>query len=431
MKSKTSIGAIIFYALTLMFYSCQTVAEDTTPSEMCQLEIRTKVSGQIPTENLQKEEICLYVYDSAKKQRSTHSGSMEGGLKFNLPHGDYTLVAVTSIPSDYLGKKMKFEDVIKLNDKNVMSVPMLYGRTSINVRKKSCKAVVNLQSAMARVKVKISGIREAESVKLKLADISCGLRMDGNISEEGKISTIECVKDGFDYVADSYILPCIHKSVPLSLEVQHSNEIKTYGYTIPISIKANTPYEINASYTDGSGIESDFIINEWNKPVVISIDFGPDGTDGKVNDGDEDKNNDDESSDSQIPKVGTIWKDGLVSAISTNKKYVLLMSVDGWYGSISEFNPAPTYSAGGHKWQIPTDEQAKGMAKQVLNVGIDKINTVLNSIGGESVDSDERFLCLKKDEFYTFKFSKTQRITKAGDKKEYLLRLVSIVKITE
>lgn len=432
MKNQHLICAVIIYALTSLLYSCQTIADEKLPTEECRLKITTKKTADIAKATSRKDSVCLYIYNSKDKLQTTSQCNIEEEFDLKLPQDNYTIIAISGMPEEYIGKKMNLDDAIKMGEKNISPVPIFYGRTSANLKKKTHRTIVHMQSTMARMKIKISGIREAESVKLKLADICSELSFDGNCNNECGISTIDCHKEGFDYMADIYMLPSLHNYVPISIEVEKSAEIKNYSYRLQHAIKANTPYEIIASYSEGTGIEGNFIIEDWESPVIINIDFGPGITDGQNDTDNENENDkDDEGGETnpQIPEIGTIWKGGLVTALSSDNKYVLLMSVEEWYGNIYEFDTAPDYSAGEHKWHIPTDTEAKAMAQQIMECGIDNINTALRTAKGDELDTDQRHLCLKKEEFYTYKFSKSQRITKAGEKKEYSLRLVTSIKI--
>ena len=80
-------------------------------------------------------------------------------------------------------------------------------------------------------------------------------------------------------------------------------------------------------------------------------------------------------------------------------------------------------------WEIPTESQARLMTE---SLDIDEMNQELSAMYGDEIQvtkgsSNVRYLCEKAEK--TFSFAENTKITKAGAKTKYRLRLVQTIRV--
>jgi len=130
-----------------------------------------------------------------------------------------------------------------------------------------------------------------------------------------------------------------------------------------------------------------------------------------------------------IPSIGTIWNGMIVADVSNDMETsLLLMTLDEWEGTISMLDDilSDCNVNGISGWRLPSHDEASllrarfsGSARTDLNERIAEYDEDLLGLDGE-----ERYLCVKGDMFYSFKFVEGASITKAGEKRSYYIRLV-------
>lgn len=127
-----------------------------------------------------------------------------------------------------------------------------------------------------------------------------------------------------------------------------------------------------------------------------------------------------------------------VDSLSPHVAELTLMSLADWGKLMSAYSEAPHAASDTAKcyiefglsgWSIPSETEARRM-KDSLNV--DEMNVELAAMYGDGIhvtdgSSNARYLCEKAEK--TFSFAENTKITKAGAKTKYRLRLVHTIRV--
>ena len=153
----------------------------------------------------------------------------------------------------------------------------------------------------------------------------------------------------------------------------------------------------------------------------VSFDFG---TVGKPDTG----NPDFDALD--LPDIGTIWNGAIVADVieAPTGAEILLLSLEEWDATTAQVEDITEgYSVNEISgWRLPSYEEAQmfrnrfcGEVRLSLNALISEYDENLYGLDGE-----ERYLCNKEGEFYSFVFSAGKNIYPAGTQRSYYVRLV-------
>lgn len=150
------------------------------------------------------------------------------------------------------------------------------------------------------------------------------------------------------------------------------------------------------------------------------------------------------------PSPGTLWRSHLIGAVENatiHEAELLLVSLQEWQGVVSAFHAtspseatelASAYQEGElTDWSIPSKEEAKTLQSAIGGDRLSATNLTLKKKGASLLIDNEkdaegnnvRYLC--ENGSYTFTWNAgTSKISKAGSKRSYYLRLVKRVKVT-
>ena len=111
------------------------------------------------------------------------------------------------------------------------------------------------------------------------------------------------------------------------------------------------------------------------------------------------------------------------------------MTLDEWTATVSQVDGLiAEYNVDGvTDWRIPDYEEAKLLRDNLSGDERVSLNECIADYDGglPIVDGEERYLCEKSDDYYSFIFSDGTAITKAGSKRTYYVRLVKYSKFKQ
>ena len=83
-------------------------------------------------------------------------------------------------------------------------------------------------------------------------------------------------------------------------------------------------------------------------------------------------------------------------------------------------------------WRLPTRDEAIVLRSRFSGDNRLEINKLIAEYDDTlwHIDADERYLCMKGDLYYSFKFTGGTSITKAGDKTVHYVRLVKTYRVS-
>ena len=194
-----------------------------------------------------------------------------------------------------------------------------------------------------------------------------------------------------------------------------------YEYTYSGRPEAGRFFNLSGSYSDAVSVTGSVIVDNWNGVDEVSFDFG---TVGKPDTG----NPDFDALD--LPDIGTIWNGAIVADVieASTGAEILLLSLEEWDATTAQVEDITEgYSVNEISgWRLPLYEEAQmfrnrfcGEARLSLNALISEYDENLYGLDGE-----ERYLCNKEGEFYSFVFSAGKNIYPAGTQRSYYVRLV-------
>ena len=434
-------GAFIVFCCILAT-SCQRFddeSEELVEANAVTLKVMTRSADETP--------IQYPVYMFAFTVDGKYAGSEtilseDEDIIFNLPKGEYQLVAFSGISDDYvIPEKPTAEDVITFTNGQFAQNPLMQGMADVTLTGKNTKATVVLSYIVAAVQVRLNNIPNATSVQISIAPLFPSLSFIGDYEGDGQRITLTCQKDEEDSWTHDviYIFPGASNKTTFSITIEEEGEVQTFGYTYAGSPEANHAFNIVGNYDETLSLEGFLEANGWEDPINVNFTFGngeegqtipddPNGEDeGEVTTSNETPTNISE----EIPKVGDIWNDCIVADVTnvTNTSAdLLLLSLEEWEGLTKECKETYNgYSVNGiGNWRMPTDIEAKNISDTFHGSSLTALNTKIKKRAYNEVpiSSTERYLCVKGKYYYSFMYANGKRITKAGSQTVYLIRPV-------
>lgn len=351
-------------------------------------------------------------------------------VRLDLPSGKYRIVAVAGYAKGYVMPSVKnWNDEIALSTDEAPETPLMLGRADIELNSGTVnKLEILLSYSVAALDVSLSGVpSEVTEVGITVSPFYSSMNLKGEYKASEYSLGMVCVSDTAGQWTSPlrYVFPGSSEETVFSIAFKMKDGAKvTHGYVWKETPKANQPYHLKGNYTGNLMLNGAFGIIGWGQSEEVEFEFGFTGESGNEDD-------DFGSDSSELPKVGDFWNGALVVDVSETDDSgteVLLMSLNEWSALVSEVgNITSAYSINGISgWRLPTDGEAQmlkdaysGDAREALNERILAYDSKLAGIDGE-----ERYLCMKAAAFYSFAFVDETKITKAGEKKTYLVRLV-------
>ena len=444
-----TLSYLIYIIMVCCVFSCQQLPEDDGwMSEGGEKTLKVKVRSAGDAEIVYP----LYLYAFTGKGKLVASQTIAGAeddMALPLAKGDFQVVALSGASDDYqLPESPDLDDVIVLSATDGADTPLMVGRANVEVGDaEESSAQITLTYVVAALNVKLKDIpSNVSKVQLALSPLHSSLSMGGEYGGDSQKVKVDCslVSEGVWAAETTYIFPGKAKETVFSIyfKTDDGTEV-TYGYTYQGVPEANHLFNVTGSYAGGVIVGGNFDVTDWEGSIDVEFEFGAEMV---PDDDEEDKT--DESDDEEpevklegVPEVGTIWNDMIVVDMGEADETgvdLLLMSLDEWDAYVSDADAVVDgYSVNGITgWRLPTHEEAAllrnrfcGNNLRELNELIEEYNQENNLVGNDALwgladGDDERYLCLKNGEYYSFRFVAGTSTTKAGEMRLYYVRLV-------
>lgn len=426
MNCKTFVGRNFFLLFLLLFaVSCQRPiydeAEDTEPTERS-----LKVSARSSGETSINYPAYIYAFGEDGSCVATQKMTREDPIELQLSPGKYTVVAIADLGEEYvIPAEPSLDDVITMRENNQSSRALMMGASPVTISSsKSSTISITLYYAVSLINVMLEDIPDnIEKVKLKISPLYASLSFDGEYSDKGQSTEVECKRDSKGtWSADPfYIFPGSGSKTTFSITLDDGEQEKTFGYTFNGKPEANVPFNIGGSYSGNVTVEGDLISGEWKDPVDVKFDFGnSEQTEG------EDENTPTDPELSGLPEVGSIWKDGIVANVEnagSGKANILLMSLDEWSSKTGKAQSIiDEREAEG--WYLPSSDEAHILHDVFGGDALSSVNKTLQGKGYSPLTTEQRYLYDNDDAFWAFGFKSTSQFLVAGTSVKYNIRFV-------
>ena len=431
----TPLKHILFIVLCCYaILSCQQLPEDdgwnSTEAEK-HLKVKVRSAG----EAIIDYPLYLYAFDeNGELSASQKIEDNDIDMALPLDKGEYQIVAISGTSEAYQwAEKPTLEDVITITGNQGASTALMMGKANVKINNASeATAEITLSYCVAELNVTLKDIpTNISNVELTLSPLHSTLSMDGKYEGDPQKIKIECTSDtkGTWIGRTTYIYPGSGTESILSilLKTEDGEEI-TYGHTYQGIPKANQHFNINGSYSKGIIIGGKFDVTDWEGAIEVDFTFGAD-----VVPEEETESDDTEIDLSSVPEVGSIWNGTIVADIGEadeNGVNLLLMSLDEWEATTSDISDIMDgYSVNELTgWRLPTHDEAALLRARFSGTGRLELNELIEEydpdLYGLANGEKERYLCLKNDAYYSFRFVSGTTTTKAGEKRTYYVRLV-------
>lgn len=420
---------MILLLLLLSVVSCQRPMydEEEEEEELSQASLPLKVSTRSSGDS--QINYPAYIYAFAEDGSCCASQKMKDNaqIELKLSAARYTIVAIAGMGEEYIiPENPCLDDVIVMKENNRSSRALMMGTSTVTVaNKKNTSVSVTLYYAVSLVNVTLEDIpSNVKQVKLQISPLYSSLSFTREYSGKDKSTEIACEPEtgGTWNAKPFYIFPGNSSQTVFSITLEDDSQTKTFGYTFKGKPEANVPLNIGGSYSGDINVGGNLISGEWKDPVDVKFSFG--GSDGGNDGGEEPPINPDISG---LPEVGGIWNGGIVAGIenaNSDGADILLMSLKEWSGLAADVrNVIKDEEING--WHIPIEEEAKILHGTFTGSSLDELNEIIEGLGNGDplVDIKMRYICDKGD-MYTFSFNTGTKISKAGEKTKYKIRLV-------
>ena len=411
-------------AICLHLFSCQVMEEvdESFPQEGTSLKIKARSSESAPV----PYPLSLYAFDGQGKcSASQKIESEDDRIELVLPVGSYRIVAVAGNSDEYLlPEEPKMDEVIGLED--AADVPLMMGEESVEIDGEGEVTMeIILSYVVAGVNVSLKNMpSDLSAVSFSLSPLYSSISFAGEYGGASMKAGGSCfLSEGDIWKSDTlYVFPGSSTETLFTIVLENKEGVRNkYEYTYSGRPEAGRFFIMNGSYCDGVTITGSVIGGTWNGSDEVTFDFGMFGQPDNGNDG---------YSPIQLPEIGTIWNGAIVAdviEVSTGAE-ILLLSLEEWDATTSQVGDITDgYSVNGITgWRLPSHEEAQlfrnrfcGEVRLSLNALIAEYDEDLYGLDGE-----ERYLCDKAGEFYSFVFSAGKAISQAGTQRSYYVRLV-------
>lgn len=367
-------------------------------------------------------------------------------LSLPLPVGNYFMVAVAGAKGYEIPSTPTLASIITTPSNGKLTEPLQMGSAAVQITQNTTVSIT-LYNQVAAIELSLYDIpTDATTVSTSFSLMSSGVSFDGKYSGNATITVDLAKEDEMWTTPLFYILPNNGERLTLSITTTTPSGIQTYGYTHSSPLKANTPYTLKGSFTDGFTVNGTISLAGWNKAETISFTFG-----GEDNGNDTPaipENPNEVYEVTTLPEVGSLWNGHfVVGALDIDDPDIipmLLLSLSEWTGVTSathEETPdmaaeiAAAYTEGDLTgWRIPTRREVNKMCATLGYITLEETNTFLStngivplSTGTESETKNTiRYLC--DDAAFSFTWDSEGSPSKAGSKRGYHLRLVNSVR---
>ena len=411
-------------AIFLHLFSCQVMEEvdGTIRNEEVALKIKTRSSDAAPV----PYPLSLYAFDGQGKCCASQKVVSENDrIELVLPVGTFKIVAVAGCSDEYiLPEDPTMDEVIAMD--GVADVPLMMGEESVEIDGEGDVAMeITLSYVVAGVNVSLKNIpSDVSAVSFSLSPLYSSISFTGEYGGASMKAGGSCfLSEGDVWKSDTmYVFPGSATETLLTIVLENKDGARNkYEYIYSGRPEAGRFFNLNGSYCDGITVTGSVIGGTWNGSDELTFDFGMFGQPDNGNDG---------SNPIQLPEIGTIWNGAIVADViedSTGAE-ILLLSLEEWDATTSQVGDITEgYSVNGITgWRLPSHEEAQMFRNRFCG----EVRLALNALIAEydedlyGLDGEERYLCDKAGEFYSFVFSAGKSISQAGTQRSYYVRLV-------
>lgn len=434
MKWKLSFKWLLYAAICIFLWGCQQIEEDgwgENTSGILTVETRSVENEEIPYP------LCLYAFSEDGDCITTQIvESKDEEVQVQLASGRYRIVAVAGYSDDYVLPSVdSWTDVIEMLDEDAPETPLMMGMADVKLNAETEDLLeIVLTYSVSLVDVALSNVPSGVTeVVVTMSSFYSAMNLKGEYLNPDYSFSLTCTLDtvGQWSAKPRYVFPGSSKETVLSIAFTMKDGAKTtYGYVWKDSPKANQGYHLKGDYSGNLALNGVFVIAGWEKMEDVEFAFGSSSQ----------QDEEDEEPDvdlSALPEVGSIWNGSLVVDVGEADESgadVLLMSLEEWVLTTSQIEELiSSYSVNGlSQWRLPTYEEAQLLKRSYSDDNRKALNERIAEYDEELVglDGEERYLCLKSDVYYSFIFSGGSKITKAGDKRTYYVRLVKTHRVS-
>ena len=413
-------------AICLHLFSCQVMEEvnESLPEEGTSLKIKARSSEASPV----PYPLSLYAFDGKGKCSAFQKiVNKDDRIELVLPAGNYRIVAIAGYSDAYLlPEEPTMDEVISLE--GVADMPLMMGEESIVIDGEGDVTMeITLSYVVAGVNVLLKNIpSDVSAVSFSLSPLDSSVSFAGEYGGVSMKAGGSCfLSNGNVWKSDTlYVFPGSATETLLTIVLETLGGARNkYEYTYSGRPEAGRFFNLSGSYSDAVSVTGSVIVDNWKGVDEVSFDFG---TVGKPDTG----NPDFDALD--LPDIGTIWNGAIVADVieAPTGAEILLLSLEEWDATTAQVEDITEgYSVNEISgWRLPSYEEAQmfrnrfcGEVRLSLNALISEYDENLYGLDGE-----ERYLCNKEGEFYSFVFSAGKNIYPAGTQRSYYVRLVKI-----
>ena len=411
-------------AICLQLFSCQIMEEvDESQAEGgTSLKIKTRSSEDAPV----PYPLSLFAFDGQGRcSASRKIESEDDRIELVLSVGDYRIVAVAGHSDDYLlPEEPTLDEVISLE--GTSAVPLMMGEENIQIDDAGDVTLeITLSYVVAGVNVSLKNVpSDVSVVYFSLSPLY------SSISFVGEYGGAAMKADGFCFLSEEgiwksdtlYVFPGSATETLFTIILENKDGARNkYEYTYSGRPEAGRFFNLNGSYCDGITVSGSVTGGTWNGSDDVLFDFGMFGQPDNGNAG---------SNPVQLPEIGTIWNGAIVADVieASTGTEILLLSLEEWDATTAQVeNITEGYNVNGIAgWRLPSHEEAQMFRNRFCG----EVRLSLNALIAEydedlyGLDGEERYLCDKAGEFYSFVFSAGKAISQAGTQRSYYVRLV-------
>ena len=414
-----SMAAICFH-----LFSCQVMEEvdGTVQDEAVSLKIKTRSSDAAPV----PFPLSFYAFDGQGKCCASQKiVSGDERMELVLPVGSFRIVAVAGCSDAYiLPEEPTIDEVIALD--GVADVPLMMGEESVEIDGEGDVTMeITLSYVVAGVNVSLKNIpSDVSAVSFSLSPLYSSISFAGEYGGASMKAGGSCfLSEGDIWKSDTlYVFPGSATETLFTIVLENKDGARNkYEYTYSGRPEAGRFFNLNGSYCDGITVTGSVTGGTWNGSDEVSFDFGMFGQPDNGNSG---------ANPVQLPEIGTIWNGAIVADVIENSTgaEVLLLSLEEWDATTAQVEDITEgYSVNGITgWRLPSHEEAQMFRNRFCG----EVRLSLNALIAEydedlyGLDGEERYLCDKAGEFYSFVFSAGKSISQAGTQRSYYVRLV-------
>lgn len=419
---------LLLTAICSCFCACQSLPEeDLSATDSRSLRVETRSSGS--------SEVLFPLYLYAFSENGTCAASQiiteaDEAMELVLPAGNYQVVAISGVSEAYkMPDSPSLEDVISME--GGANSPLMVGKADVSIGSSSEETlVITLSYAVAALNVALKNVpSDVAAVSFSLSPLHSSWSFNGSYGGNPLKVETACSLDTENVWSSKtlYIFPGQEAETTFSIVLEKKDGSRsTYGYTYAGVPVAGRPFNVGGNYSGSVTVGGSFIGGDWGTAIEVEFDFGAAfSTDG------EGEGENSEVDLLKLPEIGSIWQGAIVADVGeadTTGADLFLLSLDEWEATTAQVETLTAgYSVNDiSDWRLPTYDEAKSLRSSYSGDNRLSLNERIAAYDDSlyGLDGEERYLCDKDGEYYSFIFQGGTTISKAGSKRTYYVRLV-------